>query len=77
MCKEFKKVYAFEPINAVRDCIHHNVKQIITNYCPMVYLIKSKLKVVNENETATLTYQKCNTDIEVKRLDMTLIIYQK
>ena len=40
MCKEFKRVYAFEPINAVRDCIHHNVKA--DNYKLLPYGLSRK-----------------------------------
>ncbi|MDG1328720.1 MAG: polysaccharide deacetylase family protein, partial [Flavobacteriaceae bacterium] len=36
MCKEFKQVYAFEPINAVRDCIHHNVKSDNYKLLPLI-----------------------------------------
>ena len=53
MCKEFKRVYAFEPINAVRSCIHHNVKA--DNYKLLPYGLSDKEGVVkvmwNENET--------------------------
>ena len=69
MCKEFKRVYAFEPINAVRDCIHHNVKA--DNYKLLPYGLSNKegtLKVVwNENETGnTYISENGDTEIEVK-----------
>ena len=72
MCKEFQRVYAFEPINAVRDCIHHNVKA--DNYKLLPYGLSSKEGVVkvmwNENETGnTYVSDTGNTEIEVKRLD--------
>ena len=72
MCKEFKQVYAFEPINAVRDCIHHNVTA--DNYKLLPYGLSSKEGIVkvmwNENETGnTFVSDTGNTEIEVKRLD--------
>ena len=56
MCKEFKQVYAFEPINAVRDCIHHNVKS--DNYkllpCIPIRSLKSAIfKILSKHHKMT------------------------
>lgn len=72
LCSEFKEVYAFEPINAVRSCIVKNVKA--DNYKLLPYGLSSeegiKKVVWNENETGnTHIHADGDTEIEVKRID--------
>lgn len=72
MCKEFKHVYAFEPVDEVRNCLFENIKA--DNYTLYPYGLgnEDKKTKVNYNPEATgNTYisESGNKEIEIKRLD--------
>ena len=72
MCKEFKHVYAFEPVDEVRNCLFENIKA--GNYTLYPYGLgnEDKKTKVNYNPEATgNTYisESGNKEIEIKRLD--------
>ena len=72
MCNEFKHVYAFEPIDEVRECLFENIKA--KNYTCFTSGLGNEMaiKKVNYNPEATgNTYvsEDGNKEISIKKLD--------
>jgi len=72
MCNEFKHVYAFEPIDEVRECLFENIKA--KNYTCFTSGLGNEMAVkkVNYNPEATgNTYvsEDGNKEISIKKLD--------
>ena len=72
MCNEFKHVYAFEPIDEVRECLFENIKA--KNYTCFTSGLGNEMaiKKVNYNPEATgNTYvsENGNKEISIKKLD--------
>ena len=72
MCNEFKHVYAFEPIDEVRECLFKNIKA--KNYTCFTSGLGNEMaiKKVNYNPEATgNTYvsENGNKEISIKKLD--------
>ena len=72
MCEEFKHVYAFEPVDIVRECLIENITK--NNYTLYPYGLGNEEKnvKVNYNPEATgNTYisEDGNKEIQIKKLD--------
>lgn len=72
LCKNFKRVYAFEPISDVRECLEKNIEQ--DNYLLFPYALgnenkKVKVNYIPEETGNTYISKKGNREIELKRLD--------
>jgi FkbM family methyltransferase len=72
MCSEFKHVYAFEPVDEVRECLFKNVKA--ENYHCYTYGLGSKDEIkkihYNPEETGNSYISKDgNKEIMIRRLD--------
>lgn len=72
LCKNFKKVYAFEPISDVRECLEKNIQQ--DNYILFPYALgnenkKVKVNYIPEETGNTYISKDGNREIELKRLD--------
>lgn len=72
LCKNFKKVYAFEPISDVRECLEKNIEQ--DNYLLFPYALgnenkKVKVNYIPEETGNTYISKDGNREIELKRLD--------
>ena len=72
LCKNFDRVYAFEPISDVRECLEKNIKS--DNYLLFSYGLGNKNEKVKVNylpEATGNTYisKEGNREIEIKKLD--------
>lgn len=72
LCKNFKRVYAFEPISDVRVCLEKNMEN--KNYLLFPFALgneEKKVKVNYSPEETGNTYitEEGNREIELKRLD--------
>jgi len=72
MCKEFKQVFAFEPVDEVRECLYENVKD--SNYHCYTYGLGSKdeVKKINYNPKETgnsYITDNGNKEIVIRKLD--------
>jgi len=72
LCRYFKRVYAFEPISDVRECLKKNIEQ--DNYLLFPYALgnenkKTKVNYIPEATGNTYISDEGNREIELKRLD--------
>lgn len=72
LCKKFKRVYAFEPISDVRECLEKNIEH--NNYLLFPYALgnenkKVKVNYIPEETGNTYISKEGNREIDLKRLD--------